>query len=105
MLTQIFMIMPFYIYPMIVHSSTYNEYHEHRSEKMEEAIKRYSREANVEINEIKKKLFERKYAGEHSLRTISESKKFKYVVSKMYISIKIILNLVRSKTELYEYIS
>ena len=77
MLTQIYMIMPFYINLIIVHSSAYNEYHEHHSEKVEEAIKRYSREANVEIDTIKKKLFARKYAGEHSLTTVSESKKFK----------------------------
>ena len=62
---------------MIFHSSAYNEYHERRSEKVEEAIKRYSREANVEIDTIKKKLFARKYAGEHSLTTVSEFKNFK----------------------------
>ena len=57
MLTQIYMIMPFYTNLMIFHSSGYNEYHEHRTEKVKEAIKRYSREANVEIDTIKKKLF------------------------------------------------
>ena len=58
-------------------SSAYNEYHEHHSEEVEEAIKRYSREANLEIDEIKKKLFVRKYAGLHSVKTVSESKKYK----------------------------
>lgn len=77
MLAQIFMILLFYINLKTVPSSAYNDYHELRSEKVEEAIKRYSREANVEIDDIKKKLFARKYAGEHSLRTVSESKKFK----------------------------
>ena len=77
MLTQIFMMIPFSINLIIVPSLAYNEYHEHRSEKVEEAIKRYSREANVEIDEIKKKLYARKYVGEHTLRTVSESKKMK----------------------------
>ena len=77
MLTQIFMIIPFYINLIIVHSLAYNENHEHHSEKVEEVIKRYSREANVEIDEIKKKLYARKYVGEHTLRTVSESKKMK----------------------------
>ena len=77
MLTQIYLIIPFYINLIIVHSLAYNEYHKHRTEKVEGSIKRYSRQANVETDEIKKKLFARKYVGEHFLRTVSESKKFK----------------------------
>ena len=49
----------------------------HRSRQVDEAIKRYSRDANLEINKIKKKLFARNTAGEESLKTVSESTKFK----------------------------
>ena len=67
----------FIILIIIALSSAYNEYHKHHSEEVEKAIKRYSREANLEIDEIKKKLFVRKYAGLHSVKTVSESKKYK----------------------------
>ena len=49
----------------------------HRSRQVDDTIKRYSREANLEIDKIKKKLFERKVVGEESLKTVSESTKFK----------------------------
>ena len=65
------------ILAIIALSSANNEYHDHHSEEVEEAIKRYSREVNLEIDEIKKKLFVRRYAGQHSLQTVSESKKYK----------------------------
>ena len=52
----------------------------HRSRQVDDAIKRVSREANLEIDKIKKKLFVRKSAGEESLKTVSESTKFKYVI-------------------------
>ena len=59
--------------------SSYDQYHKHRSMEVEDAIRRYSREANVGIGPIKMKQFKREYAGEHSLVTDSESTKFKYV--------------------------
>ena len=56
----------------------------HRSRQVDDAIKRYSREANLEIDKIKKKLFVRKSAEEESLKTVSESTKFKY--SRVFLS-------------------
>ena len=61
-----------------IYCHSYNEYHMHRSRQVDDAIKRVSREANLEIDKIKKKLFVRKSAGEESLKTVSESTKFKY---------------------------
>ena len=60
-----------------IFSSSDNEYHEHRSRKVDDAIKRYSRAANLEIDEIREKLFERKYATENSLKVLSESTNLK----------------------------
>ena len=62
----------------------------HSSRKVEDAIKRYSREATLEIDKIKKKLFVRKSAGEESLKTASESTKFKYGIILLNIFIDII---------------
>ena len=62
---------------LIMFSSQYNECHRHRSADVEDVIKRYSREANLEMDEIKNKLFERKYAGKYSLQTKKYSKKLK----------------------------
>ena len=62
---------------VIIYCYSYNEYHMRRSRQVDDTIKRYSREANLEIDKIKKKLFERKIAGEESLKTVSESTKFK----------------------------
>ena len=62
-----------------VSSLAKDQYHQHRSVEVEDAIRRYSREANVEIGPIKMKQFKREYAAEHSLVTDSESTKFKYV--------------------------
>ena len=57
-----------------------NDYHEHGSAKVKDAIKRYSREANVDIGPIKMKHFTREIVGEHSLvnSAASDSTKFKY---------------------------
>ena len=63
---------------IVFHCHSYNEYRMHRSRQVDEAIKRYSQDANLEKDKIKKKLFARKTAGEESLKTISESTKFKY---------------------------
>ena len=72
MIFQISMIFCFAL-PSLAHDI----YHEHRGAKVEDAIKRYSREANVDIGQIKNKLFKRVSAGKHSLETVSESTKFK----------------------------
>ena len=72
MIFQIFMIFSFAL-PSLAH----DRYHEHRGVEVEDAIKRYSREANVDIGQIKKKLFKRISAGAHSLETVSESTNFK----------------------------
>ena len=61
-----------------------NEYHKHRSNEVKETIKRYSRDANVEIGPIKMRQFKRTYAAEYSLVTDSESTKFKYVFQKSF---------------------
>ena len=55
-------------------------YHEHRLEKVKDAIKRYSRAANVEIGPIEIKHFKQVVAAEHSLvnSTVSDSTNFKY---------------------------
>ena len=55
-------------------------YHEYHFAEVENAIKRYSREANVETGPIKMKQFKRLSAGEQSLETatVSVSKKLKY---------------------------
>ena len=73
MFYQIFMTFLF-----VMPSLAQDRYHEHRGAEVEDAIKRYSREANVDIGHIKKKLFKRMSAGAHSLVTVSESTKFKY---------------------------
>ena len=61
-----------------------NEYHKHRSKKVQDTIRRYSRDANVEIGPIKMKQFKRTYVAEYSLVTDSESTKFKYVCQKSF---------------------
>ena len=63
---------------LVIYSSSYNEYHQHHRRKVEDTIKRYSREANLEENETKNKFFERKIAREDSLKIVSESTRFKY---------------------------
>ena len=63
---------------IVIYASSYNEYHQHHRRKVEDTIKRYSREANLEVNEIKNKFFERKIAREDSLKIVSESTRFKY---------------------------
>ena len=78
MISLIFMTFLF-VLPSLAH----DRYHEHRGAKVDDAIKRYSREANVDIGYIKKKLFKRVSAGAHSLVTVSESTKFKYGNLKM----------------------
>ena len=75
---------------LVIYCHSYNEYHMHSSRKVEDAIKRYSREATLEIDKIKKKLFVRKSAGEESLKTASESTKFKYGIILLNIFIDII---------------
>ena len=67
-----------------VSSLAIDQYHQHRSMEVEETIRRYSRDTNVEIGPIKMKQFKRTYAAEHSLVTDSESKKFKYVCQKSF---------------------
>ena len=71
------------IFLFVSPSLAHDRYHEHRGAEVEDAIKRYSREANVDIGHIKKKLFKRVSAGAHSLVTVSESTKFKYGNLKM----------------------
>ena len=68
----------------VMPSLAQDRYHEHRGAEVEDAIKRYSREANVDIGHIKKKLFKRMSAGAHSLVTVSESTKFKYGNRNLY---------------------
>ena len=69
---------------LAVSSLAMNEYHKHHSKEVEDTIKRYSRDANVEIGPIKMKKFKRTYAAEYSLVTDSESTKFKYVCQKSF---------------------
>ena len=61
----------------VVLTFAYDENHEHFGAAVEDTIKRYSREANVEIDQIKQKLFKRVSVGSHSLNTSSKSTKFK----------------------------
>ena len=55
-------------------------YHEHRSAKVKDAIKRYSPASNVEIGTIKMKHFKRVAAAKHDLvnSSVSDSTNLKY---------------------------
>ena len=68
------------ILALVVSSLANNEHHEYRSKDVENAIKRYSRQTNVNIGPIKMKQFVRTLANKDSLATAaaSESKKLKY---------------------------
>ena len=70
-----------------VESITYDDYHKKRSREVENAIKRYSREANLEIDEITTKRFDRKFAGKESIKSVSETSKFKYGIFLYYLKI------------------
>ena len=69
---------------IVIYSSSYNEYHQRHRRKVDDTIKRYSREVNLEVNEIKNKFFERKIAREDSLKIVSESTRFKYGILMFY---------------------
>ena len=69
---------------IVIYSSSYNEYHQRHRRKVDDTIKRYSREASLEVNEIKNKFFERKIAREDSLKIVSESTRFKYGILIFY---------------------
>ena len=69
---------------IVIYSSSYNEYHQRHRRKVDDTIKRYSREINLEVDEIKNKFFERKIAREDSLKIVSESTRFKYGIQILY---------------------
>ena len=79
MLRRRMFIQTFMLFSSIVPLFAANEYHKHRSAEVESAIKRYSRDANLEIGEIKTKQFQRTSAGKHSLVNASETTNLKYV--------------------------
>ena len=51
--------------------------HQQYSSEVKEAIKRYSRDANVNIGNIKDQCFDRKSASQKSIKFFKESEKFK----------------------------
>ena len=68
---------PFLFSLFVIIVYTRDDYHAKHSAQGEEAIRRYGREANLKINEIKGKRFDRINVSQEGIQILQETKKLR----------------------------